>query len=82
MADETQIRELKEKMALERANLLSALKRLSDDQASTPLKPDEWSAKQQMSHLCEMAAAAGLRRLFNLEGGTEAWIKAGYPVEK
>ena len=31
---------------------------------------------------CEMAAAAGLTRLFNLEGGTEAWIKAGYPVVK
>jgi rhodanese-related sulfurtransferase len=32
----------------------------------------------------EMAAAAGLPadRLFNLEGGTEAWIKAGEPVEK
>jgi rhodanese-related sulfurtransferase len=29
-----------------------------------------------------MAAAAGLTRLFNLEGGTEAWIKAGYPVVK
>jgi rhodanese-related sulfurtransferase len=29
-----------------------------------------------------MAAAAGLTRLFNLEGGTEAWIKAGYPVDK
>jgi len=30
----------------------------------------------------EMAAAAGLTRLFNVEGGTEAWIKAGEPVEK
>ena len=29
----------------------------------------------------EMAAAAGLTRLFNLEGGTEAWIRAGQPVE-
>ncbi len=31
----------------------------------------------------EMAAAAGLpaERLYNLEGGTEAWIKAGEPVE-
>jgi rhodanese-related sulfurtransferase len=30
----------------------------------------------------EMAAAAGLTRLFNLEGGTEAWIKSGQTVEK
>ena len=29
-----------------------------------------------------MAAAAGLTRLYNLEGGTDAWIKAGLPVEK
>jgi rhodanese-related sulfurtransferase len=31
---------------------------------------------------CEMAAAAGLTRLYNVEGGTEAWIKEGYAVEK
>jgi rhodanese-related sulfurtransferase len=30
-----------------------------------------------------MAAASGVapERLYNLEGGTEAWIKAGEPVE-
>ena len=37
---------------------------------------------QRSALACEMAAAAGLTRLFNLEGGTEAWIEAGYPVEK
>ena len=37
---------------------------------------------QRSALACEMAAAAGLTRLFNLEGGTEAWIKANYPVEK
>jgi rhodanese-related sulfurtransferase len=33
---------------------------------------------------CEMAAAGGVdpERLYNLEGGTEAWIKAGEPVDK
>jgi rhodanese-related sulfurtransferase len=38
---------------------------------------------QRSALACEMAAAAGLApdRLFNLEGGTEAWIKAGEPVE-
>jgi len=30
----------------------------------------------------EMAAAAGRTRIFNLEGGTEAWIKSGQSVEK
>jgi len=30
---------------------------------------------------CEMAAAAGLTRLYNLEGGTDAWIKSGNSVE-
>jgi phage shock protein E len=37
---------------------------------------------QRSALACEMAAAAGLTRLFNLEGGTEAWINAGYPVVK
>ncbi len=33
---------------------------------------------------CEMAAAGGFPAdvLYNLEGGTEAWIKAGEPVDK
>ena len=37
---------------------------------------------QRSALASEMAAAAGLTRIFNLEGGTEAWIKAGEPVEK
>lgn len=38
---------------------------------------------QRSALACEMAAAAGLpaERLYNLEGGTEAWIAAGEPVE-
>jgi rhodanese-related sulfurtransferase len=36
---------------------------------------------QRSALACEMAAAAGLTRLFNLEGGTVAWIEAGYPVK-
>jgi rhodanese-related sulfurtransferase len=33
---------------------------------------------------CEMAAAAGIPpdSLYNLEGGTQAWIQAGQPLEK
>lgn len=37
---------------------------------------------QRSALAAEMAAAAGLTRLFNLEGGTEGWIKAGEPTEK
>ena len=31
---------------------------------------------------CEMAAAVGLTRLYNLEGGTDAWAKAGHDLER
>jgi rhodanese-related sulfurtransferase len=37
---------------------------------------------QRSALASEMAAAAGLTRIFNLDGGTEAWISAGEPVEK
>jgi len=37
---------------------------------------------QRSALACEMAAAAGFTRLFNLEGGTDAWIKSGMPAEK
>jgi rhodanese-related sulfurtransferase len=30
---------------------------------------------------CEMAAAIGLSRVYNLEGGTEAWASQGLPIE-
>jgi len=31
---------------------------------------------------CEVAAAIGLQRLYNLQGGTIEWIARGNPVEK
>ena len=31
---------------------------------------------------CEVAAAIGRSRLYNLEGGTVAWRKQGYPLAK
>jgi len=37
---------------------------------------------QRSALASEMAAAAGLTRIFNLEGGTDGWIKAGFPVDK
>lgn len=57
MAEEAQVQELKEKMAQERGKLLALLESLSEEAAGTSLKPGEWNAKQQMSHLCEMETA-------------------------
>jgi rhodanese-related sulfurtransferase len=31
---------------------------------------------------CEVAAAIGRKQLYNLEGGTVAWWKQGYPLAK
>jgi rhodanese-related sulfurtransferase len=36
---------------------------------------------QRSALACEFAAALGFKDLYNVEGGTEAWIKAGYGVE-
>ncbi len=57
MADEAQIAELTEKMTSERQKLLAALESLSEEDAARSPKDGEWTAKQQMSHLCEMEAA-------------------------
>jgi uncharacterized damage-inducible protein DinB len=58
MAEQTQIDELKQKMTEQRVRLLAVLERLDDDEASKPTTGEgEWSAKQQMSHLCEMETA-------------------------
>jgi rhodanese-related sulfurtransferase len=37
---------------------------------------------QRSALAAEYAAAAGRDRLYNLEGGTEAWEGAGYPMER
>ena len=36
---------------------------------------------QRSALACEMAAAVGLTRLYNLEGGTDGWAKAGHDLE-
>jgi len=36
---------------------------------------------QRSAVACEMAAAIGLEHIYNLEGGTTAWEKAGFPLE-
>lgn len=42
------------------------------------------SVGQRSALACEMAAAGGIpaERLYNIEGGTEAWVKAGETLEK
>ena len=58
MAEQTLIDELNEKMAQERDRLLASLEALSEEQAERSTTGEgEWSAKQQMSHLCEMDSA-------------------------
>jgi len=37
---------------------------------------------QRSALAAEYAAAAGRTRLYNLEGGTDAWVEAGYPTEQ
>lgn len=36
---------------------------------------------QRSALACEFAAAAGFTRLYNVEGGHDAWVAAGYPME-
>jgi hypothetical protein len=58
MAEQAQIDELTQKMAEQRDRLLTVLERLDDAEASKATSGEgEWSAKQQMSHLCEMETA-------------------------
>jgi rhodanese-related sulfurtransferase len=37
---------------------------------------------QRSALACEMAAAIGLEHIYNLEGGTIGWAKAGLPIER
>ena len=37
---------------------------------------------QRSALAAEMAAATGLKELYNLEGGTDAWVQAGNTVAK
>jgi rhodanese-related sulfurtransferase len=40
------------------------------------------AAGQRSALACEMAAAIGFETLYNLEGGTTAWARAGLPIER
>jgi rhodanese-related sulfurtransferase len=37
---------------------------------------------QRSALACEMAAALGMEQVYNLEGGTTAWARAGLPIDK
>ena len=37
---------------------------------------------QRSALAAEYAAAAGKTNLYNIDGGTEGWVKSGFPVEK
>jgi len=66
MADQAQIDELKAKMRDQRGELLALLEAFSEaDAGRSTTGEGDWSAKQQMSHLCEM------------ESAYRAWVKRG-----
>lgn len=37
---------------------------------------------ERSSVACEMAAALGRKKVYNLSGGTSAWVRKGYPVDR
>jgi hypothetical protein len=80
MATDNQVEELIDKMTRQRGELLRVLESLSDDEAATPLKPGEWNAKQQMSHLCEMETAyrAWVQRAIEEDGADVDGVR-GHP---
>jgi len=87
MADRTKIDELVNKMTEERARLLSVLEAMTEEQASTPPQPGEWSQKQQMSHLCEMESAyrAWVERALEKDGAVVDGVfgaRPSIPLEK
>ncbi|HEY5638442.1 MAG TPA: DinB family protein [Dehalococcoidia bacterium] len=58
MATDQQIQELKAKMRDERGKLLDVLQTMGEEEAERSTSGEgEWSAKQQMAHLCEMETA-------------------------
>ena len=58
MASDEQIQELREKMRSERGKLLDELEALDEEEAQRSTSGEgQWSAKQQMAHLCEMETA-------------------------
>ncbi len=88
LAEQAQIDELKQKMAEERERLLSVLERLDDAEAARPTTGEgEWSAKQQMAHLCEMETAyrAWVAKALQEDGASVDGVRGeppAFPLEK
>ena len=82
MAEQSQIEELVLKMTQERQRLLTALESLSEEKASRPAKADDWTAKQQMSHLCEMETAyrAWVERALQEDGANVDGVRGERPA--
>src|SRR5437870_9226627 len=82
MADPTQTQELIEKMTKERERLLAVLQAMTEEQASSPPKPGEWTQKQQMSHLCEMETAyrAWVERALEEDGAVVDGVRGERPA--
>jgi hypothetical protein len=87
LVEQAQIDDLKQKMTEERDRLLAVLERLDDEVASKPTTGEgEWSAKQQMAHLCEMETAyrAWVAKALQEDGATLDNVRGeapGIPLE-
>jgi hypothetical protein len=88
MAEQAQIAELREKMREERDHLLEIIEGLTEEQAEQSTTGEgEWSAKQQMSHLCEMESAyrAWVQRALDEDGANVDGVfgePPGIPLEQ
>jgi hypothetical protein len=83
MAEQAQIDELTRKMAEERGRLLEVLERLDDADAAKPTTGEgEWSAKQQMAHLCEMETAyrAWVAKILQEDGANLDGVRGEAPA--
>ena len=70
MVREARISDVLEKMSSNRERLLHLLASLTEEEASVPVRPGEWSVKQQMSHLSEIESTyrAWLQRARKTDG--------------
>ena len=70
MVREARISDVVEKMSSNRERLLHLLASLTEEEAIVPVRPGEWSVKQQMSHLCEIESTYGtwLQRARKVDG--------------
>jgi len=82
MTEQAQIDDLLKKMTEGRERLIAVLEALSEEDASTPPKPDEWNQKQQMSHLCEMESAyrAWVERALEEDGAVVDGVSGERPA--